>query len=95
MSVFTCLMKGPFDDHLKWPFRGEITIQIVNQVGDHDHVERTILYNDKTADANAGRVTGNKERAKGRGYPKFLAHTYLGYKEDPIPRGRHHHCPSR
>ena len=38
VSVFTCLMKGPFDDHLKWPFRGEITIQIVNQDGDHDHV---------------------------------------------------------
>ena len=31
ISIFTCLMKGLFDDHLKWPFRGNITIQIVNQ----------------------------------------------------------------
>ena len=79
VSVFTCLMKGPFDDHLKWPFRGEITIQIVNQDGDHDHVERTIPYNDKTADSIAGRVTGNKEKAVGQGYQEFLAHTDLGY----------------
>ena len=62
MSVFTCLMKGPFDDHLKWPFRGEITIQIVNQDGDHDHVEMTIPYTDETDDDVAARVTG-KERA--------------------------------
>ena len=79
VSVFTYLMKGPFDDHLKWPFRGEITIQIVNQDGDHDHVEKTIPYNDKTPDANAGRVTDNKVRAIGRGKHKFLAHTDLGY----------------
>ena len=38
-TIFTYMMQGPFDDYLKWPFRGEITIQIVNQVGDHDHVE--------------------------------------------------------
>ena len=79
VSVFTCLMKGPFDDHLKWPFRGEITIQIVNQVGDHDHVEWTIHYNDETDDDTAGRVTGNKERAGGWGKHEFLAHTDLGY----------------
>ena len=59
-SVFTRLMKGPFDDHLKWPFRGEITIQIVNQDGDRHHVERTIPYNDETPDECPGRVTGSK-----------------------------------
>ena len=79
VSVFTYLMKGPFDDYLKWPFRGEITIQIVNQDGDHDHVEWTAPYNDDTPDDSAGRVTGNKERAGGWGYPQFLAHTDLGY----------------
>ena len=79
VSVFTYLMKGQFDDHLKWPFRGEITIQIVNQDGDHDHVEKTIPYNDKTPDANAGRVTDNKVRASGWGKHKFLAHTDLGH----------------
>ena len=80
VSVYTHLMKGQlFDDHLKWPFRGEITIQIVNQDGDHDHVEETFPYDDDTPDDSAGRVTGNKERAIGRGFLQFLAHTDLGY----------------
>ena len=73
VSIYTHLMKGQFDDHLKWPFRGEITIQIVNQDGNHDHVEGTILYNDEIPDANAGRVTG-KNRAGGW---VFFAHSLL------------------
>ena len=55
VSIYACLMKGQFDDHQKWPFRGEIIIQIVNQDRDHDHVEKTIPYNDKAADHVAGR----------------------------------------
>ena len=47
VTICTCLMKGPFDEYLKWPFRGEVTIQIVNQAGDHDHKEMTIPYTDK------------------------------------------------
>ena len=78
VSIFTQLMQGPYDDHLKWPFEGEITIQIVNQAGDHSHVEKTIHYNDKTSDTSAGRVT-DKRKSKGWGKNKFLAHTDLEY----------------
>ena len=78
VSIFTYLMKGPFDDYLKWPFRGEITIQIVNQDGDHDHVEKTIPYTDKTDDDTAGRVTG-KNRAGGWGVSDFFPLANLGY----------------
>ena len=79
ISIFTFMMQGPFDDYLKWPFRGQITIQIVNQVGDHGHVERIISYTDNTPDDTAGRVT-DKERADfGWGEPLFLAHSELQY----------------
>ena len=78
VSIYTHLMQGPYDDHLKWPFRGEITIQIVNQDGDHSHVEKTIPYNDETEDDTAGRVI-DKERTEGWGFDKFLAHTDLKY----------------
>ena len=78
ISIFTSLMRGPYDDHLKWPFRGEITLQIVNQAGDHSHVEKTILYHDKAPEVNAGRVVG-KERANGWGVGKFIAYTDLEY----------------
>ena len=78
VSIFTCLIQGPYDDHLKWPFRGEITIQIVNQAGDHSHVEKTSCFNDKTSDYIAGRVI-DKERASRWGKHQFLAHTDLEY----------------
>ena len=78
VSIYTHLMKGPYDDHLKWPFRGEITIQIVNQAGDHSHVEKTSCYNDRTSNIYASRVIG-EEKASGWGFHQFLAHTDLEY----------------
>ena len=51
VSVFTFLMRGEFDSHLKWPFRGTITIQLVNQLEDKEHHTCPYDYNDKTPDA--------------------------------------------
>ena len=31
VSVGVYMMKGEFDSHLKWPFKGEITVELVNQ----------------------------------------------------------------
>ena len=78
VSIFTYLMKGFYDDHLKWPFRGVITIKIVNQAGDHDHIDNTITYSEKTPDRLAGRVTLG-ERSGGWGKHQFLAHGDLKY----------------
>ena len=46
VSVYTCLMRGEFDSHLKWPFRGTVTIQLVNQLEDKEHHTGTIPYTD-------------------------------------------------
>ena len=78
VSIFTFLMQGRHDDHLKWPFRGEITIQIVNQAGDHGHVEETSCFDDSIADIYAGRVIG-KERVVSQG------HTYFSSAPPPFP----------
>ena len=53
-SIYTFPMKGSYDDHLKWPFRGVVTIQIVNQAGDHNHIEKTTTYNDQTPEEYVG-----------------------------------------
>ena len=63
---------------MKWPFRGEIIIQIVNQAGDHSHIEKVIPYSDETPDDTAGRVT-DKERAKGWGFLKILTLENIDY----------------
>ena len=81
VSIFTYMMQGPFDKYLKWPFRGAITVQIVNQVGDHDHMEMIIDYTDRTPDVSAGRVTG-KLRADGWGFHQFIAHDKLQYNAE-------------
>ena len=33
-SVCVYLMRGEYDDRLVWPFRGDITVQMVNQISD-------------------------------------------------------------
>ena len=78
VCVFTYIVRGPYDNQLKWPFRGEVTIQIVNQAGDHSHIEETINYDEETDVDCACRMT-DKQRAFGWGELKVLAHTDLSY----------------
>ena len=78
VSIYTRLLQGRYDDHLKWPFRGEITVQILNQAGDHSHVEDTITYNDQVSENMDGRVVDNY-RLNVWGYHEFLPLTDLHY----------------
>ena len=41
VTVSICLMRGEFDDHLKWPFQGTITLQMINQLNTTQHLTRT------------------------------------------------------
>ena len=74
ISIFTFLMKSLYNKHLKWPFKGNITIQIVNQAGDHDHVEKIITYDEKIPDAS--RVVSGCW-SDGWGESQFLAHNTM------------------
>jgi len=42
VSVYAYLMRGEFDDHLKWPFRGHVVIQLCNQLQDMHHHRDTM-----------------------------------------------------
>ena len=74
ISVFTYLMRGEFDSHLKWPFRGTVTFQLVNQLEDKEHHTDSNAYKDVTPDF--AQVDG--ERSCGWGNPEFLPHSELG-----------------
>ena len=76
ISVWVHLMRGKFDGHLKWPFRGDITIQLLNHLADKEHYSRTKSFTDKTSDCFAGRVTTGE---RGTGYPTFIAHGELNF----------------
>ena len=79
VAVFVYLMQGPFDKHLHWPFMGEIAVQVVNQAGDHDHVERVICFNSTTPERHSRRVKGRDVSESGWGKRCFLAHQDLLY----------------
>ena len=78
VSVCTCMMRGEFDDHLKWPFKGHVTIAMMNHLEDNHHTTKTIRFTDSADNQVIGRVTDG-ERASGRGYPTFIAHANLTY----------------
>ena len=46
VSVFNYLMRGEYDNELLWPFRGEITFQLINRRADEGHVEHTAHFDD-------------------------------------------------
>ncbi len=76
VSVFVYFMRGEFDDSLKWPFRGVISYQLLDQVNDKDHKTHTLTHDDKAPNTSCARVTEG-ERSVGWGYSKFIAHTEL------------------
>ena len=81
LSVHVTLMRGEFDDQLQWPFRGTITVQLLNQRGDGEegHVVDTIPFDDRTPDSAAGRVVGHEMTPSSYGYRKFTTHSNLAY----------------
>ena len=66
VSVFVCLMKGEFDDDLKWPFSGKITIQLKGMLkNEPKKVQKTLtLGNDNVLH----RPTTEELNSSGLGY---------------------------
>ena len=79
VSVFAYLMRGEFDDHLKWPFRGHVTVAILNQLEVSNHTTHTITFTDTTNNGVIGRVTEGERAESMWGYFTFIAHTELNY----------------
>ena len=77
VSMFTYLMRGEFDSRLKWPFRGTVTIQLVNQLEDREHRTVTHPYYHTASDASSARVP-HKAKSHGRGKHEFIPHIELG-----------------
>ena len=86
VSIFAHLTKGENDDQLKFPFRGEFTLQAVNCHTDQDHAEKVIRINEFTdpKETYGSRVAWYNVTGRalnGYGFPEFLAHEQLAYNE--------------
>ena len=80
VSVFVYLMRGEFDDDLKWPFSGKITVQLkrtncflLRRQNGPKYVQRIISLNDADDDSLRRPTT---EMSAGRGYD-FISHHNL------------------
>ena len=72
LSVYVIILKGDFDERLNWPFVGEITVTLLNQLEDENHINQTV---DITLENNA--LVGNAW-----GFEEFVAHSELVYVPD-------------
>ena len=81
ISVFAFLMRGEFDEHLKWPFQGHVTVAMLNQLEDKNHTSHTMRFTEAISNSVIGRVTDGEMASSGWGCQNFfIAHTDLNYK---------------
>ena len=81
VSAANYLMRGEYDYDLLWPFRGEITFQLINRRADEGHVEYTIDFDDSALDRATCRVMDGERAPRGWGTDMFISHSALQWNE--------------
>ena len=84
VGVAVYMMKGEFDSHLKWPFKGEITVELVNQKEGGKKCEgKPITHESHEWYSDVFQRVMEGERAKsGWGLREFISHSDLYKPED-------------
>ena len=78
VSCFICLEAGEYDDTLEWPFQGDVTIELLNQLEDKNHRKSMIRYDRSTPDECKERVTVNMS-PEPWGIHSFISHKELDH----------------
>ena len=76
VSVFVHILRGEFDDQLKWPITGNFTVQLLNQEEDRGHHTKIAKCTELSA-AHAGRVTKGYISLVPLGFHSFISHADL------------------
>ena len=77
VSVHVYFRRGEFDDSLKWPFRGGISFQLLDQLKGKDHKTHSLTYDNTVDYKNCSRVVYGERGSNGWGSSKFIAHSRL------------------
>lgn len=75
VGVALYMMRGEYDDCLKWPFRGNVTIQLLNQNNRHHSMILSII--DAAGNDVMNRVTSGERSPDGYGFDQFIHHRDL------------------
>ena len=79
ISVYAVVMKGDYDDNLKWPITGTVTVELLNQLEDTNHHAIRFTYPEGRGDVSTQRVTAGERAKRGYGKTRFIPYTQLGY----------------
>ena len=85
VEVYVCLMKGQHDGDLVWPFRGEIKIDLLNQVNNQHHHSVKVPYTEAESVDYNSRVITSERNSTGWGHQKFIAHAKL-QSDSAVPK---------
>ena len=77
MYVGIQLMKGEYDANLSWPFKGNVTVQILNWSSDNHHFEQTIQHYQAPLQDRERVVAPDKIRAPN----SYGIHKYISLKD--------------
>ena len=68
LSVYFFLMRGSSDESLRWPFRGSIRVELLNQAKDGGHYCKLVEFRR----SHGQRVTEREASSQGFGLPHFV-----------------------
>ena len=57
LSVWCCVMRGECDDILPWPFKHDVTFELIDRHATRIHTSSTVKYGDQYKDENGYYVT--------------------------------------
>ena len=84
LSAYTCLLRGKMDDFLKWPLSGSVSMYLLNQVKNANHIMFRAVYNSRCDENKAAtRVMPPKNRSVGNGKEKLVALSSLTHPATP------------
>ena len=77
MGIYVGIIRGEFDDQLRWPFDGSITVQVYNNTTEQWSNERTIVMNERECGLENVKRPVDLLAHGSRGYYDFLSLTEL------------------
>ena len=82
--VYVCLVAREYDDQVKWPFNGGISVTLLNQLKDDGHFVETVWPCDvqENSETISGRVTTEVVAGGGWGLHQFITVESLGCPGD-------------
>ena len=81
VAVDVYLMKGDHDDHLTWPVKGTLTVQLLNQLSDSNHSE-PVKFHFHDNGTKFQRVMKGTRSSNGVWCDQFIPHQRLSYDAD-------------